>query len=587
MRSFYVRTITCGTLLAVTTLVPACNSSAPPTAAPPAAPSGDATFTDVSHAYLEDLYKRQPTAATFLGVHKYDDKLEDYSRQAVTDTVAALRQFRDRVNAINSATLSLPNQLDREQLLHAIDSRLLTLDVVRPWAKDPDTYSSGLTNTAYIMIKREFAPAEQRLRQLVAREKAMPAALAEARKNLENPPRVYTEIAIEQIDGNQGFFKTAVAAAFPTVTDKALLADFKQANDAVVAAFGDYKKWLQSDLLKRSTGEFAIGEDTYRKKLAADEMIDAPLDQLLAIAEKDLQKNQAAFAETARLIDAKKTPLQVLDAIQADHPPAAKLLATTQGELDALATFITDHHLLTIPKAAPARVQETPPFLRATTSASMDIPGPFETVATEAYYNMTLPDPKASAAETREFMKQWYYAAISNVSVHEVWPGHYLQFLYAKTFPSDVRKVFGAASNSEGWAHYCEQMMLDEGFHSGDPKYRLAQLQDALLRDVRFIVGIKMHTKGMTVAQAQELFVKDGYQPKPVARSEAKRGTSDATYGYYTMGKLMILKLRDDYKAKLGSEYSIQKFHDAFIALGPLPMPLIRKAMLGDSGQTF
>jgi uncharacterized protein (DUF885 family) len=587
MRSFYVRTITCGTLLAVTTLVPACNSSAPPTAAPPAAPSGDATFTDVSHAYLEDLYKRQPTAATFLGVHKYDDKLEDYSRQAVTDTVAALRQFRDRVNAINSATLSLPNQLDREQLLHAIDSRLLTLDVVRPWAKDPDTYSSGLTNTAYIMIKREFAPAEQRLRQLVAREKAMPAALAEARKNLENPPRVYTEIAIEQIDGNQGFFKTAVAAAFPTVTDKALLADFKQANDAVVAAFGDYKKWLQSDLLKRSTGEFAIGEDTYRKKLAADEMIDAPLDQLLAIAEKDLQKNQAAFAETARLIDAKKTPLQVLDAIQADHPPAAKLLATTQGELDALATFITDHHLLTIPKAAPARVQETPPFLRATTSASMDIPGPFETVATEAYYNMTLPDPKASPAETREFMKQWYYAAISNVSVHEVWPGHYLQFLYAKTFPSDVRKVFGAASNSEGWAHYCEQMMLDEGFHSGDPKYRLAQLQDALLRDVRFIVGIKMHTKGMTVAQAQELFVKDGYQPKPVARSEAKRGTSDATYGYYTMGKLMILKLRDDYKAKLGSEYSIQKFHDAFIALGPLPMPLIRKAMLGDSGQTF
>jgi uncharacterized protein (DUF885 family) len=586
MRSTFLRCVS-GALLAVTTLVPACTSSTPPAAAPAAAPSGDATFTEVSHAYLEDLYKRQPTSATFLGVHKYDDTLEDYSRQAVTDAVAAVRQFRDRVNAIDPATLSLPNQLDREQLLHALDSRLLTLEVVRPWARDPDTYSSGLTNTAYIMIKREFASAEQRLRQLVAREKAMPAALAEARKNLENPPRVYTEIAIEQIDGNQGFFKTAVAAAFPTVTDKALLAEFKQANDAVVAAFGDYKRWLQSDLLKRSTGEFAIGEDTYRKKLAADEMIETPLDQLLAIAEQDLQKNQAAFAETARLVDPKKTPRQVLDAIQADHPAAAKLLATTQGELDALANFITEHHLLTIPKAAPARVQETPPFLRATTSASMDIPGPFETVATEAYYNMTLPDPKASAAETREFMKQWYYAAISNVSVHEVWPGHYLQFLYAKTFPSDVRKVFGAASNSEGWAHYCEQMMLDEGFHSGDPKYRLAQLQDALLRDVRFIAGIKMHTKGMTVAQAEELFVKDGYQPKPVARSEAKRGTSDATYGYYTMGKLMILKLRDDYKAKLGSEYSIQKFHDAFIALGPLPMPLMRKAMLGDTGQVF
>jgi uncharacterized protein (DUF885 family) len=340
--------------------------------------------------------------------------------------------------------------------------------------------------------------------------------------------------------------------------------------------------------LKRSNGQFAIGEDTYRKKLAADEMIDVPLGELLAIAERNLRENQAAFAETAKKIDPKRTPLQVLETMQDDHPPAAKLLSTTQSELDSLAAFITDHKLVTIPQAEPARVQETPPFLRATTSASMDIPGPFETVAKEAYYNMTLPDPKASAADTREFMKQWYYPAITNVSVHEVWPGHYLQFLYAPKFPSDVRKVFGANSNSEGWAHYCEQMVLDEGFHADDPRYRLAQLQDALLRNVRFIAGIKMHTKGMTREQAEELFVKEGYQPKPVAVSESKRGTSDPTYGYYTMGKLMILKLRADYKTKLGAEYSLQKFHDTFIGLGPLPLPLMRRAMLGgDSGSLF
>ena len=184
-------------------------------------------------------------------------------------------------------------------------------------------------------------------------------------------------------------------------------------------------------------------------------------------------------------------------------------------------------------------------------------------------------------------MTQWYYAAITNVSVHEVWPGHYLQFLYAKQFPSDVRKVFGAATNSEGWAHYCEQMIFDEGFHADNPRYRLAQLQDALLRNVRFIVGIKMHTQGMTMAQAEEMFVKEGYQPVPVAKSETKRGTSDATYGYYTMGKLMLLKLRDDYKAKLGAAYSLQNFHDTFIKLGPLPLPLIRRAMLGDTGPAF
>ena len=573
-------------LLTVVAVVSATRCSTP-AAPPPAQPSGDAAFGEVARGYLEDTYRRQPTLATLLGIHKYDETLRDPSRQAVMDEIAAARQFRDRAAAIDATTLTATNQLDREQLLLAIDSRILTLETVRPWARDPDSYSSGLTNTAYLMIKRAFAPPEERLRHLIAREKAMPATLAEARKNLDNPPRIYTEIAIEQIDGNRDFFKTAVAAAFPTVTDKALLADFKQANDAVIAALDDYKKWLKEDLLKRSNGAFAIGEDTFRKKLAADEMITLSLDELLAIAEKDLRKNQAAFTDTARLIDPKRTAVQVLEKVQDDFPPAAKLLSTTQGELDALGKFMSDHHLITVPKAAPAVVQETPPFLRATTSASMEIPGPFETVSTEAYYNMTLPDPKASAKDTREFMKQWYFAAISNVSVHEVWPGHYLQFLYGKHFPSDIRKVFGAASNSEGWAHYCEQMVIDEGFHRDDPRYRLAQIQDALLRNARFIVGIRMHTKGMTIAEAEDFFVKEGYQPRPVARSESKRGTSDPTYGYYTMGKLMILKLRDDYKAKMGADYSLQKFHDAFIALGPLPLPLIRKAMLGEVGQLF
>jgi uncharacterized protein (DUF885 family) len=571
-------------LLFFAALFAACSSPPPPTQAPE---SKDAAFTAVAAEYLEDLYRRQPTQATDLGVHKYDDQLENYSRAAVADAVASARQFRERVSAVDPGTLSPDKQLDREQLLHAIDSRILMLDVVRPWARDADTYSSGMTNTAYVMIKRKFAPPEERLRKLIAREKAMPGALQEARKNIENPPRIYTQIAIDQLDGNRAFFETAVPGAFKDVTDKGLLDEFKKTNGAVIAAFVDYKKWLQTELLKKSTGDFAFGEDTYRKKLAADEMIEVPLDELLAIADRDLRKNQAAFAETAKLIDAKKTPPQVLASVEADHPAAPKLLAVTQQELDAIGRFMTDHHIVTIPEAAPARVQETPPFLRATTSASMDIPGPFEKVATEAYYNMTLPDPKWPAREIQEFMQQWYYAAISNVSVHEVWPGHYLQFLYAKTFPSDVRKVLGAATNSEGWAHYCEQMVIDEGFHGDDPRYRLAQIQDALLRDARFIVGIRMHTKGMTMEQAQEFFVKEGYQPAPVARSETRRGTADATYGYYTMGKLMILKLRDDYKAKMGAQYSLQHFHDSFIKLGPLPLPLMRKAMLGDVGTLF
>jgi uncharacterized protein (DUF885 family) len=557
---------------------------APPASNPGA---GDPAFRQLAGEILDDYYKRNPTTATDLGIHEYDDRIEDYSAAAVQASVAAAKDFRTRLDAIDPARLTPDAQLDREFLEHTLDSTVLRDEVVRGWTKDPDLYSSGITNTAYVMIKRSFAPPEQRLKALVARLKSMPNVLAEARKNLVDPPRIYTEIAIEQVDGNRDFFTTSVAEAFGEVTDGALLTEFRTANDSVAAALDDYKRWLQNELLPKSNGSFAYGADTYQKVLAADEMVTTPLPDLLAIAEADLKRNQQAFVEAAGKIDPTKSPEQVMADMAKDHPPADQLLSKTQGELDALAVFIKDRRIVTVPPAPPARVKETPPFLAATTSASMDIPGPFEKVATEAYFNMTLPDPKWPKEEQDDFMTQWYYPAISNVSVHEVWPGHYLQFLYAKDYPSDVRRVFGAPSNFEGWAHYSEQMMIDEGFHADDPRYRLAQLQDALLRDVRFIVGIKMHTQGMTVAQAQETFARDSYQPDAVAESEAKRGSSDATYGYYTMGKLMILKLRDDYKKKVGDAYTLEGFHDDFIKLGPLPLPLIRKAMLGATGDPF
>ena len=550
----------------------------------PAAGSGDASFTRLASNILDYQYRRQPTLATDLGIHAYDDQLEDYSREAVTTEVDALQTFRAQLQAIDVATLTLPNQLDREQVIHALDSRILTLGVVKAWARDPDLYSSGITRSADVMIKRSFAPPADRLKHLVERERKMPAALAAARRNLDSPPRVYTEIAIEQLDGNHDFFEKDVPAAFQGVSDAALLTEFQQTNHAVIAALIDYKAFLQEALLPNSKGHFAIGGDTYAKMLAADEMVDLPIDRLLSIAEADQRKNEDAFIATAKRIDSKKSPGEVLASLQLDHPPAAQLLTTAQATLDSLRQFIIDHHLVTVPPSEAVRVKETPPFMRSTTTASMDIPGPFEHVGSEAYFYMTLPNPRWPAAQQADYMRKWYYAGISNTSVHEVYPGHYLQFLYQNQFPS-VRKVYAAASNVEGWAHYCEQMILDEGFHADDPKYRLAQLQGALLRDLRFIVGIKMHTQDMTVEEATRLFQTQGHQPAAVSQAEAKRGTSNPTYGYYTMGKLMILKLRDDYKAKMGSAYTLQGFHDAFVALGPLPVPLIRREMLGTIGQ--
>jgi uncharacterized protein (DUF885 family) len=519
---------------------------------------------------LDDHYMRHPSHATDLGIHRYDDQLEDLSQAAIKGESDALKAFRSKLASIDPTTLTLASALDREQLVDVVDKGVLDLDTIKMWAKDPDAYSSAVTNAAYVIMKRGYAPADTRLKALVARERKMPAALQAARVNIDHAVPIYTQIAIEQIDGNISFFRKDVPAAFAEVTDTPLREEFRQANDGVIAALGGYKTFLEKELLPKAKDGYAYGAETYSKALAAQEAVDLPLDRL--------------FQAAARLVDPKQPAEAVLASLQLDRPPAATLLRATQDTLDSIRQFVVDHHIVTIPPSDPARVKETPPFMRSTTSASMDTPGPFETATLQAFYNMTLPDPRWPRAQQDDFMRQWYYAMIANVSVHEVYPGHYIQFLYAKSFPSDVRKVFGANTNIEGWAHYCEQMVLDEGFHAGEPTYRLAQVQDALLRDVRFIVGIRMHTQGMTVDEATKLFETQGHQPHPVAVSEAKRGTADALYGYYTIGKLMILKLRDDYKAKMGAEYTLQKFHDAFITLGPLPMPLIRKAMLGEVG---
>lgn len=553
----------------------------------PVAGSGDPAFHALVNDIVEDFYRANPTGATYLGIHKYDDRLEDLSASAIAANVAKAKAFRQKLDAIDPATLTLDARLDREFLQHQMDTTALQLDVVRGWTKNADTYSGAATNAVYTIMKRNFAPETDRLKLVIAREKQIPGLLAQARTNLQNPPEIFTKIAIEQIDGNQSFFQKDLPLAFTEVKDPAVLADFKASNAAVIKALGEFKTWLQKDLLPRSKGTFALGPATYIQLLMSTEMVDMPLDQLLKVAEDDRRKNEDALVATAKLIDPKKTVEQALIEVEAQHPQPGALLTTTQGALDSLRQFITAKKILTIPASAPAHVQETPPFMRSTTSASMDTPGPFEEKATEAYYNMTLPDPRWSKAEQADYMRQWYHAAISNVSVHEVYPGHYLQFLYAKNFPTLTRKVFGATTNIEGWAHYAEQMMIDEGFHATEPAYRMAQLQDALLRDVRFIVGIKMHTQGMTVEQAKQLFATEGHQPAAIALSEAKRGAGDPLYGYYTMGKLAILKLREDYRVKKGAAFSLQDFHDTFIQIGPLPLPLVREKMLGERGRLF
>jgi uncharacterized protein (DUF885 family) len=542
--------------------------------------------------YLNKLYfPLNPTVATEDGVHQYDSEMEDYSQSGQAAEVQRLREFVSRLEQFPAEGLRPVDAADRQILIGRIKSDLLTLEKIRPLEKNPDTYSAGVTNSVYLLMNRKFAPADERLRSAVAREKKIPGILAIARENLNNPPRIYTEIAIQQLPGIIGFYEKDVPLAFADAKDPETKVEFAKSNEEVIAAMKTYAEWLKTDLLARSQGDFRIGPETFAKKLQYEDMVDTPLDRLLEIGMADLLRNQAAMKKLAREMAPRKTPEEVMAELESMYPPPDRLMEAFRATFDGLITFIQQKYIITIPSGLRPIVQETPPFERATTTASMDTAGPFETKATEAYFNVTLPAPGDSPAEVSSLMAGFNIGTIVSTSTHETYPGHFMQYLWTSRAPTKLRKAFYANTNAEGWAHYCEQMMLDEGFGQPgtgakdlrDAQYiRLGQLQDALLRDARFVVGIKMHTGKMTFEEAKEFFVKEGYQSAKIAEIESKRGTSDPTYLYYTLGKLQILKLRDDYKKRVGTAFVLGKFHDEFMGQGEPPIAVVRQAMLAD-----
>jgi uncharacterized protein (DUF885 family) len=542
-----------------------------------------AAWDKLADDFLSQIYYTfNPTSGTSDGFHEYDAKLEGYSKADVDQRIAAYKAFKTKIEAVDPKSLDYDRQVDRDLVLGYINSHLLSLEDIRGWEKNPDPYQSRITNSIFVIMARNYAPQAERLKAVVAREKQMPAVFTAARVNLKNPPKIYTEIALEQTPGIISFFEKDVPLAFSEVKDAKLMAEFKASNAAVIAALKDYQKWMKDDLLPRSNGSFAIGADNYGKKLLYDEGVDIPLDRLLEIGMADLRKNQAWFKETAKQIDPNRDPQEILKDMQKDHPEPSKLLQAYDDLLGGLRSYIEEHKIMTIPSNDHPTMEETPPFERATTFASMDTPGPFEKVAKESFFNVTLPEPTWSKEEVEEHMAGNSRPVMLAVAVHEVWPGHFMQHLWIPFLPSKVRKVLWCGTSGEGWAHYTEQMMLDEHVAKDDPKMRLGQLQDALLRDARYIVGIKMHTQGMTTAEAVDFFVKEGYQTHSIGDRETKRGTADPTYLVYTLGKLQIMKLREDYKAKVGDKFSLQDFHDKFMKHGFAPIKYVRQDMMGD-----
>jgi len=549
--------------------------------------SPDQEFEKLVDRYFDGFFHFNPARATRNGFHQYDAELPSYSRREIEAEIVRSRASLRELTGISQEALSKENRFDARLLEGSIRGHLLELEELRRWEHDPNFYNNAISQALFVLVQRDFAPADTRLKSLLARERNVPQVLASARANLVSPPAIYTKVALLQVASEIQFLENDLPRAVADAQDAALKTEFRKLNQRTIAEYKKFQGYLKTSLAPRSHGSFAIGAEAYRQMLHDNEMVDTPLDQLLVIGEQELRKTQAEFRSTAAQIDPANSPIQVLQQLSRDHPDAGHLLSDTQAVLDGLRQYVETHHIVGIPSRENPRVVETPPFMRALTFASMDTPGAFEQGSTQAFYNVTLPNSDWTAEQKEQHLRFFNRYALPGTSIHEVFPGHYTQFLWVRSAPTKVRKLVGCSSNAEGWAHYAEQMMLEEGYGDGDPKLRLFQLQAALLRLCRYIVGIRMHTRGMSLEEGTAFFEKEGYFEHVNAEREAMRGTADPTYLVYTLGKLEVLKLRKDYKRKLGERFSLQEFHERFLGFGYPPVKLVREEMLGDDSPTL
>jgi len=578
-----------GKLLLLIFLLTLCFSSAAL-----AAQAEDAEYEAVAEEYIKTYLAAHPLEGTALGLHEYDGKISDYSRLALDAELNRLQRFDDRLKKFDPTKLSARQSIDLRILQAAVKKDLFEMQDMSIFERNPMVYARAADVNVY--IKRNFAPLEDRVRSLVAIESQIPNILIAARTNLnEQLPKPFVELAIQIAKGSANFLKKDLVAAVGALKDEQLRAAFQEANRKAANALNDYAAWLEREKLPKASLDFALGEEKFGRFLAQTELVDLPPQKVLEIGMAQLKAEQDAFADAAKKIDPNKSPVEVFKQIQSEHPAPDKLIPDVGKDLDKIRKYVLNRHLVSIPSEVRAKVKETPQYLRATSFASMDTPGPFEKRATEAYYYVTPTEHDWPEKQKQEWLTAFNYYTSDVVSIHEAYPGHYVQFLHLNASPATkVEKIFGSYAFIEGWAHYCEKMMLDEGF--GGPtgaspseedvkrsaKYRMAQADEALLRLCRLCVSIKMHTQNMSLDQATKFCQDNCYYEEKPARSEAMRGSFDPGYLNYTLGKLQILKLRDDYKAQEGDSFSLQKFHNELLNHGMPPIRLLRELMLKD-----
>src|SRR6266480_1474690 len=562
-----------------------------------AAQAEDAEYEAVAEEYIKTYLAAHPLEGTALGLHEYDGKISDYSRLALDAELNRLQRFDDRLKKFDPTKLSARQSIDLRILQAAVKKDLFEMQDMSIFERNPMAYARAADVNVY--IKRNFAPLDDRVRSLVAIESQIPNILIAARTNLnEQLPKPFVELGIQIAKGSADFLKKDLIAAVSALKDEQLRVAFQEVNRKAANALNDYAAWLQREKLPKASLDFALDEEKFSRFLAQTELVDLLPQKVLEIGMTQLKAEQQAFADAAKKIDPNKSPIEVFKQIQSEHPTPQNLIPDVAKDLDKIRKYVLTHRLVSIPSDVRAKVKETPQYLRATSFASMDTPGPFEKRANEAYYYVTPTENDWPEKQKEEWLTAFNYYTSDIVSIHEAYPGHYVQFLCLNASPANkVEKIFGSYAFVEGWAHYCEKMMVDEGYGSSTnstpseddvkraAKYRMAQADEALLRLCRLCVSIKVHTQNMSIDEATKFFRDNCYYEEKPARQEAMRGTFDPGYLNYTLGKLEILKLRDDYKAQQSDEFSLQKFHNEVLNHGMPPIRLLREIMLKDQSK--
>jgi hypothetical protein len=567
-------------------VVAGCGPSAPPPHQPKGPSPSSQAWLKLSNAFIEDYLQAQPAFAAQAGRHEFDGQLPDMSAHGLKREIARLHDEREQIAAVDAAGLEPRERFDRDYLLAVVDKDLFWIEKTRFPYTNPAWYLGQIDPDVY--LSRNYAPLDVRMKAYIKYAQGIPKIAASIKENLKSPmPKSYVELGIDEFGGLAEFYTKNVTAVFASVSDADLQKQLKDADAVAAQAMSGLKDYLLGER-KNASDNYALGPDLFAQMVKQTEQVDLPVDQIEAAGRADLDRNTAALKAECGSYAPKASLAQCVAKMAANKPKGGPL-EEARNQLKMLKEFIVQNNVASIPSNDEALVAEAPPYNRAN-AAFINPAGPYDK-GVVSVYNIAPPDPKWTKAEQAAYIPG--EATLLFTSVHEVWPGHFLQFLHSNANPDKLEGLWVGYAFAEGWAHYCEEMTVEMGLAKGEPERHIGQLSEALLRDVRLLSAIGLHTHGMTVTQSEKMFREQAFQDPGNARQQAARGTYDPAYLNYTMGKLMIRKLRADWLAKSASgaapanpddQSRWHEFHDKFLSYGGPPIPLLRKEMLGEGG---